>query len=139
MNTVHLCKRRGSHWWASHAPVRRVSRSSPDHAVARRSGCGAEAPQGGPAPSVAFLAMEHTCHWTGCKVAVPPHLWGCRPHWFALPKSLRDRIWATYVPGQEITKRPSRAYLDAARAVERWIAEHGSQAEADMPVQESLL
>ena len=83
--------------------------------------------------------MKHTCHWTGCKVVVPPHLWGCRPHWYALPKALRDRIWATYVPGQEITKRPSKAYLAAARAVEQWIAEHGSKEAAAMPAQGSLL
>ncbi|MDP1555781.1 MAG: hypothetical protein Q8L84_09990 [Hyphomonas sp.] len=66
----------------------------------------------------------HHCHWPGCRKEVPPKLWGCKPHWFALPKSLRDRIWATYVPGQEITKTPSRAYLDAAHAVETWILEN---------------
>lgn len=65
--------------------------------------------------------MKHTCHWPGCPAACPPSMWGCRAHWFALPKPLRDRIWATYVPGQEITKTPSDAYLDAAHAVQAWI------------------
>lgn len=65
--------------------------------------------------------MPHTCHWPGCPVPVPPKLWGCKTHWFRLPKALRDQIWASYVPGQEIRKDPSDAYLEAALAVERWI------------------
>jgi hypothetical protein len=65
--------------------------------------------------------MSHTCHWPGCSRAVPPKMWGCRQHWFSLPKQLRDRIWANYVPGQEITKTPSVAYIEAARAVQDWI------------------
>lgn len=48
-------------------------------------------------------------------------LWGCKSHWFKLPVSPRSRIWATYVPGQEITKTPSPEYLSAATAVQEWI------------------
>lgn len=66
--------------------------------------------------------MTHLCHWPGCGKPVPPKLWGCKPHWFSLPKRLRDYIWETYVPGQEITKTPSAAYLDAAKQVQTWIA-----------------
>jgi hypothetical protein len=62
----------------------------------------------------------HTCHWPGCPTAVPPKLWGCRTHWGKLPTALRARIWRTYVPGQEVTKTPSQAYLDAAMAVRQW-------------------
>jgi hypothetical protein len=51
-------------------------------------------------------------------------MWGCKRHWFTLPKPLRDRIWATYRPGQEITKTPSLAYLDAADAVQAWIRDY---------------
>lgn len=72
----------------------------------------------------------HTCHWPGCPKAVPPAMWGCKGHWFALPKSLRDRIWATYRRGQEITKDPSPEYLAAATDVQRWIRDwlaHGSK------------
>ena len=65
--------------------------------------------------------MTHTCHWTGCTKEVPPKMWGCNNHWFALPKNLRDKIWRTYVPGQEISKTPSRAYIDAANEVQEWI------------------
>jgi hypothetical protein len=33
-----------------------------------------------------------------------------------LPKRLRDRIWATYRPGQERDKRPSSEYMEAFAA-----------------------
>ena len=68
------------------------------------------------------MPMTHTCHWPGCDRVVPPKLWGCRPHWFALPQALRDLIWSTYRHGQEITKTPSREYLQAARQVQDWIS-----------------
>lgn len=56
-------------------------------------------------------------------------MWGCKVHWFRLPHDLRNRIWATYRPGQEITKTPSVAYLDAAKAVQKWIGEQESAAD----------
>lgn len=65
---------------------------------------------------------DHHCHWPGCDKQVPPAMWGCKAHWFRLPKTLRDRIWATYRPGQEVDMNPSREYLDAANAVQEWIA-----------------
>jgi hypothetical protein len=52
---------------------------------------------------------------------VPPAMWGCKAHWFKLPKHLRDKIWATYRPGQEVNMTPSKAYLEAARQVDQWI------------------
>lgn len=70
---------------------------------------------------------EHTCHWPGCGTPVPPRMWGCRHHWFQLPKSIRDRIWRAYVPGQEVTKTPSEEYLAAARAAQDWIKENRSR------------
>ena len=66
-------------------------------------------------------ARQHVCHWPDCGKPVPPKMWGCKVHWFKLPKHLRDLIWMTYVPGQEITKTPTMAYLEAARAVQIWI------------------
>lgn len=65
---------------------------------------------------------KHTCHWTGCTQAVPPAMWGCKAHWFRLPKAIRDEIWRTYRPGQEITKTPSVAYVEAAKRAREWIA-----------------
>ena len=70
---------------------------------------------------------SHHCHWPGCEQQVPPAMWGCSKHWFTLPKHLRDLIWATYVPGQEVTMTPSDEYLVAADAVQEWIAEHGKK------------
>lgn len=71
--------------------------------------------------------MTHTCHWPGCTTPVSPKLWGCKAHWLRLPKALRDRIWATYRPGQEVDKRPSPQYLKAAQAVQAWINEQVQQ------------
>lgn len=71
---------------------------------------------------------RHTCHWPGCDTQVPPAMWGCKPHWFRLPKPLRDRIWDAYVPGQEKRMDPSDEYLAVAHEVQAWIAEHGGAA-----------
>lgn len=65
---------------------------------------------------------NHTCHWPNCKVQVPPAMWGCNKHWFKLPVDLRNKIWKTYVPGQEITLTPSAEYLHVVDEVNIWIA-----------------
>lgn len=67
-------------------------------------------------------SRNHTCHWTGCTRQVPPSMWGCKSHWFQLPKPIRDKIWRAYRPGQESDQRPSRAYLEAAREAQDWIS-----------------
>ena len=64
---------------------------------------------------------DHHCHWPGCGKQVPPAMWGCTAHWYKLPKALRDRIWRTFDPGQEVNATPSAAYLAAARDVQDWI------------------
>lgn len=66
--------------------------------------------------------MTHECHWPGCGKPVPPAMWGCKEHWFKLPLRLRNRVWATYKLGQEITKTPSPAYVKVALEVRAWIA-----------------
>lgn len=82
-------------------------------------------------------ARGHGCHWPGCEKQVPPAMWGCTPHWFALPKALRDRIWAAYRRGQEDTKTPSREYVVAAQAVQAWIREQIVRHQAVAAKQES--
>lgn len=67
---------------------------------------------------------DHRCHWPGCPKQVPPAMWGCKDHWYRLPKSLRTKIWKAYEPGQEIDGRPSAEYLEVAKEVERWIYQH---------------
>lgn len=64
---------------------------------------------------------DHTCYWPGCTKQVPPAMWGCKEHWYMLPKPIRDKIWAAYRPGQERRLDPSRAYLDAAHEALDWI------------------
>jgi hypothetical protein len=48
-------------------------------------------------------------------------MWGCRAHWIALPKHLRDRVWDTYQPGQEKDLSPSAEYMKVASEIEAWI------------------
>lgn len=66
---------------------------------------------------------EHTCHATGCEKRVPPRMLMCGKHWRMVPKPQQDAVWATYRPGQERTKDPSREYLIAARAAINAVAE----------------
>jgi hypothetical protein len=80
------------------------------------------------------LTRSHHCHWPGCERQVPPATWGCRPHWYTLPQELRDRIWRTYRPGQEVNGTPSRDYIEAARAVQAWVAQ-----QPPLPEQGTLL
>lgn len=65
--------------------------------------------------------MVHTCHHPRCNTPVPEKMFACRPHWFSLPKRIRDRIWDEYVPGQEIRKDPTGGYINAAvEAINYW-------------------
>lgn len=61
-------------------------------------------------------AGEHLCHARGCSEPVPPKLLMCAKHWRMVPANLQAAVWRTYRAGQEIDKRPSHDYLDAARA-----------------------
>jgi hypothetical protein len=65
----------------------------------------------------------HHCHWPGCNQQIPPAMWGCKTHWFALPENLRLQIWQSYTPGQEVAGTPSSKYIEAAKAVQTWIQE----------------
>lgn len=64
---------------------------------------------------------NHHCHWPGCTEQVPPAMWGCKKHWFTLPKYLRDKIWKAFRPGQETNLTPSKDYIEVAREVQEWI------------------
>lgn len=81
---------------------------------------------------------NHGCHWPGCTQHVPPAMWGCKRHWFTLPKELRDRVWAAYRPGQEVTLTPSREYLQVADEVQRWALDYEA-AKKPAPEQGRLL
>lgn len=67
--------------------------------------------------------QRHLCHWPECTKPVPPAMWGCKQHWFKLPKKLRDQVWQAYEPGQEVNGDPSSTYLEVMKEVYRWIRE----------------
>lgn len=69
--------------------------------------------------------MAHTCHAKNCKVEVPPSMFMCKPHWYRLPRRLRNAVWDAYVPGQEDRKDPSGEYIDIAREAIDWLEQHG--------------
>lgn len=67
--------------------------------------------------------VHHVCHARQCMTPVDPKMLMCKRHWYMVPKELRDKVWATYRSGQEVTKDPSMEYLDAAQAAVRNVAE----------------
>lgn len=71
---------------------------------------------------------QHRCHWPGCTEQVPSAMWGCRKHWYMLPKYIRQEIWRAYQAGQEETIAPSAKYIDAARAAQDWITQNYNRA-----------
>ena len=46
----------------------------------------------------------------------------CRSHWFSLPRTLQNKIWAAYREGQENDWQPSREYCLAAIEAVTYIA-----------------
>jgi hypothetical protein len=94
------------------------------------SGCGTTFTDGSVCSKEAKVAYvkragqtrNHHCHWPGCDKQVPPAKWGCFYHWMKLPKYLRDKIWASFRPGQETNWTPSREYVAVAREVQLWIS-----------------
>ncbi len=79
---------------------------------------------------------NHRCHWPGCDKQVPPAMWGCKCHWFALPAALRAKVWRAYAPGQEVNGTPSDEYMAVAREVQDWIAARGTHG-VKRPVEET--
>lgn len=67
------------------------------------------------------------CFWPGCPKTVPVSRLGCRPHWLALPKALRDAIWAHYRPGQDAASCTPE-YRDALHAALAYAYERNAEA-----------
>lgn len=65
--------------------------------------------------------MSHGCHAVNCQLEVPPRLLFCARHWAMTPKNLQALIWKHYVPGQEVRKDPTDAYLEAQEYVVRFV------------------
>lgn len=74
--------------------------------------------------------FRHTCHARGCDEPVPPRLLMCRAHWRMVPKRLKDAVWQHYRRGQEVDKRPTVSYLDAAGAAIKAVAAKEARARA---------
>lgn len=42
---------------------------------------------------------SHLCPAAGCRQPISPGRLMCRPHWYQVPKPLRDTVWATWRSG----------------------------------------
>jgi hypothetical protein len=73
-------------------------------------------------------AYPRSCFWPRCTRIVSSDRLGCRGHWYALPKALRDRILEHYRPGQNALTC-SQEYREALCEVLAWARER--QAEKD--------
>lgn len=64
-----------------------------------------------------------TCRWPGCKTLVTYDMWGCKRHWFVLPKEIRDGIRSAY-EDTNFTKLSEHFNLlrGAHQAAQDWIA-----------------
>ena len=67
---------------------------------------------------------DRYCPWPGCGKNIPQSIWGCKRHWFMLPKDIRDWVLSTYEKGINMHLTPTRAYLDATKAAQDWIVDH---------------
>ncbi len=73
----------------------------------------------------------HTCHAYKCSKPVPQILFMCKPHWFALPKEMRDKIYANYTKGQERSWAITNKYADIAQECIKWLAKRYHDVELD--------
>lgn len=80
---------------------------------------------------------QHLCHAVGCNVRVMPSRLMCPQHWFMLPADVRKRVWQTYIPGQEITKNPTEAYLTVARTAINYVA--ALEGKPELPSTDNLI
>jgi hypothetical protein len=43
--------------------------------------------------------MSHKCPGPGCTARVADHMLMCRPHWYQVPRALRNDVWAAWDNG----------------------------------------
>lgn len=60
--------------------------------------------------------MKHHCHALNCTNEVAPKLLMCRRHWAMVDKKIQAQVYGSYHCGQESSKRPTKEFLQAARA-----------------------
>ena len=73
-------------------------------------------------PVAVATPPAHHCHARGCAASIPPQMLMCRRHWVMVPREVQRQVWATYRPGQEVDKRPSDAWNEAAAAAIQAVA-----------------
>ena len=77
----------------------------------------------------------HHCAALDCAAKIPRKMLMCKPHWYALPKPMRDAIWSNYQEGQENEGGPrlSASYVDNVRAAVAYLSEKdGKQPRLDL-------
>jgi hypothetical protein len=66
----------------------------------------------------------HECPWPGCGSRVAREQWGCRNHWYRLPKNLRDQIWRGWRNRQRTGDLTE--HMEALHAADEWIEANAS-------------
>jgi hypothetical protein len=74
--------------------------------------------------------VSHTCPADGCAIVVTDHMLMCRPHWFALPRPLRDAIYDTYRRGQAAGTHPTRDYVANVQSARDYLRQAAGNAPA---------
>lgn len=59
--------------------------------------------------------MNHTCHATKCFEEIGAEHFMCPGHWYILPRELRAAVRAEYVPGAEVRRDRTQAYLSVTQ------------------------
>jgi hypothetical protein len=70
---------------------------------------------------------SHRCPVTRCPVRVAPDRLMCRPHWYQVPKPMRDAVWATWRSGTGAATPAHTAAITAAVAAVNARQEDGQQ------------
>ena len=69
----------------------------------------------GPRGQLATLSSGvHRCPIPRCADEIDPSRLMCRPHWYLVPKELRDQVWATWRSGQGAFSREHRETVHKA-------------------------
>lgn len=66
----------------------------------------------------------HPCKIPGCPAVVAADRLMCRPHWYQVPRALRDSVWATWRSGAGVL---SADYREAVRQAVEAVQATGSQ------------
>lgn len=79
------------------------------------------------------------CPAPDCGRKIKPGMFACKPHWFEIPKDIRNEIWATWrrlTSPHRSSVASDRSALDAYREAERKGLEAlGAEAEPTIPAQ----